>query len=103
VARDARIVCSLSLLYSWVTLVTWRGETGSGSADRLNVKVESKKWSGTTCQTRHDVSVYILHPDIPPIARGHDGTRGEGRGRRRVVATDDQEQGREGEGTRKGI
>ncbi len=30
----------------------------------------------------------------------HNGTRGEGQGRRRVAATDDQEQGREGGGTR---
>jgi len=39
---------------------------------------------------------------IKTRAEGHDGTRGEGRGRPRVAATDDQEQGREEGGTREG-
>jgi len=39
---------------------------------------------------------------IKTRAEGHDGTQGEGRGRPRVAATDDQEQGREEGGTREG-
>ncbi len=47
-------------------------------------------------------SKHISSAGIKTRAEGHDGTRGEGRGRPRVAATDDQEQGREEGGTREG-
>ena len=52
----------------------------------------------TNLSDRTRYSDPIRCAEIKTRAEGHDGTRGEGRGRPRVAATDDQEQGQEGEG-----